>query len=590
MPNHLFENIKNKIIERHQGDDKQLEVILSKSTRLLVEAPAGYGKTNTMVSKIAYLLATEQIPNPKKLLVLTFSVNAAFKIKKDVAHQIPHILEAIGSNIRAADKLFVSNFHGFARSVLKKHGRVLQANLNSIDTLQPLDDSDIKTTNTTVTGLSLENATFLSTFSDEVKKGNEKYLESNQAKYCSIIIEYFLPQGYITYNAILTLTRLLFERHPNTLAFYTKYYSTILIDEFQDTNILSFRIIKSLITKETTAIFFGDSLQRIYGFIGALENLLSIAEKEFGLAKVELSKNYRFASNPDMLRLDNNIRKNAENPSNPTINENATIEVKISNTQKEEALYVVTLANNIVRDFSTAKVAILAKQRGPNIESILQCLNENQTTFFNGLFSDEDPHYKSFHKICKIEFIELIRSKSGISIKIANEHITRVSKHYSESEDSLSAALSILLEIFWHKLQTEYSFLSNEDKVNFVLDTFENNSLKQYIEFIRSNIIVSTIHAAKGLEWDYVILPDMEQDSFPNWFGMCRSCDFRTDCNVKVDKKNESKFLEELSVFYVAVTRAKKHVYFTSSKQDARGNKKNLSCYLKLPGLIFPYW
>lgn len=43
-----------------------------------------------------------------------------------------------------------------------------------------------------------------------------------------------------------------------------------------------------------------------------------------------------------------------------------------------------------------------------------------------------------------------------------------------------------------------------------IKDTFGSNGLKQYIEFIDANVIFSTIHGAKGLEWDYVILPDME--------------------------------------------------------------------------------
>ena len=55
-----------KILEKHQDDNEQLKVVLSLEKRLLVEAPAGYGKTQTMTSKIAYLLATGKIPNPKK--------------------------------------------------------------------------------------------------------------------------------------------------------------------------------------------------------------------------------------------------------------------------------------------------------------------------------------------------------------------------------------------------------------------------------------------------------------------------------------------------------------------------------------------
>ncbi|MHB1147871.1 MAG: UvrD-helicase domain-containing protein [Lutibacter sp.] len=587
MSNSVVEIVKAKIIARHQGDEKQLAVIFSPSSRLLVEAPAGYGKTNTMVSKIAYMIATKQIPNPKRLLALTFSVNAAYKIKKDVTQQVPLLLAETGLDIATSDKIFVSNYHGFSRSVLKKYGSVFHSNLKSIDTLQSIDDSDVKRTQTTVKGLSYEDALFISEFCDALKKGDENYLVTNLEKYCSVIIKDFLPQGFISYNAILTLTQLLFKKHPNVLAFYTKYYSTLLVDEFQDTNILSFEIIKSLITAETKVILLGDSLQRIYGFIGAVENLLSISEKQFELTKVELSKNYRFASNPEMLRLDNNIRKNAENTSKPDIKEDAIIKLNIADTQSAEALYVVKLSLAILEKYPESKVAILVKQRGPNVNSIIETFELNKTPYFYGLFTDEDANYLLFHRKCLYEFIELIRIKETITKKLAKEHISVISKHFSESSDSLIEALISLLDIFWNKLFLDFSFLSNEEKINLIKDTFEHNGLKQYIEFINTNIIISTVHAAKGLEWDYVILPDMEQDSFPNWFGLCSSCKCKSDCDIIINKENETKFLEELSVFYVAVTRARKQVLFSSSKKEAKGYNKNLSCFLKLPGITY---
>lgn len=77
----MYENqiqpIRDRISLSHAGDEQQLNVIFSESPRVIVEAPAGYGKTTTMVSRLAYLYASGGIPNPKKILGLTFSVNAA---------------------------------------------------------------------------------------------------------------------------------------------------------------------------------------------------------------------------------------------------------------------------------------------------------------------------------------------------------------------------------------------------------------------------------------------------------------------------------------------------------------------------------
>ena len=184
MPNSIAEIVKERIVARHQGDEKQLEVVFSPSSRLLVEAPAGYGKTNTMVSKIAYMIATKQIPNPKRLLALTFSVNAAYKIKKDVTQQVPILLADTGLNINTADKIFVSNYHGFCRSVLKKYGSVFHSALKSIDTLQSVDDSKVKENQEAIKGLSYSDAVFLSEYCDALKKSDATYLSKNLNKYC----------------------------------------------------------------------------------------------------------------------------------------------------------------------------------------------------------------------------------------------------------------------------------------------------------------------------------------------------------------------------------------------------------------------
>ena len=136
---------------------------------------------------------------------------------------------------------------------------------------------------------------------------------------------------------------------------------------------------------------------------------------------------------------------------------------------------------------------------------------------------------------------------------------------------------------------TDYAILSDMDKLNFMRETLENNGLKQYLEFVDTSIILSTVHAAKGLEWDYVLLPDMEQYSFPNWPSLCGACQHKSDCNLVINRTNENHFLDELSVFYVAVTRARQQVYFSASKRRITANGTegdcNISCLLRIPGL-----
>ena len=588
MNEKAIETIKNRIESKHKGDVKQLEVIFSPHNRLLVEAPAGYGKTHTMVSRIAYMIATNKIPSPKRLLALTFSVNAAYKIKRDVSKNIPELLEGLGLDIQIKEKSFVSNYHGFCRSLLKKYGQKLHPFLLNLDTLQSIDDSDTATLMRTFKGLSTEDAEFLSQFNSYVKNIHGKKLSETIERYNSIIISQILPKNAIPFNGIITLTIKLLKDYPNILSFYQNYYTTILVDEFQDTNILSYWLLNILIVEKTNIIFLGDSLQRIYGFIGAVPNLLSIAQKKFKLNIIELDKNYRFASNQNMLLLDKIIRQNAVTPfKNPSLLK-ADVEFKTYESQASESVEVVRKSVELIEANSNSHVAIIVKQRGPNVNNIIETFNLNNIPFFYGLFTDDDSNYITFNRKCLYEFIELIRIQSRITKKISKLHIDKIAELYLTDNTPLIKALFELLKVFWSRLFSDYSFLSNEDKINFIKDTFEHNGLKQFMEFLDVNIIISTVHAAKGLEWDFVILPDMEQDLFPNWFGLCGECKCRSNCNLIIDASKESKFLEELSVFYVAVTRAKKQVYFSASKTQLSNSgtrEKNVSCFMRLPGI-----
>lgn len=581
-------NIKEKIEEKHKNDKQQLDVIFSTSNRLLVEAPAGYGKTHTMVSKIAYMIATNQIPSPKKLLALTFSVNAAYKIKKDIINNIPELLNDISKEINIKTKISVSNYHGFCRSILKKYGQKLYPNLSTLDTLQSIDDSDAKKLMQSINGLLLEDATFITDYNSAVKNVESKFLLENFDKYNDLVLSVILSKNAIPYNAILTLTLKLFRDFPNILQFYQKYFTAILVDEFQDTNLLSYWLIQYLITEKTKLIVLGDSLQRIYGFIGAVPNLLDKAETKFNMEKIQLSKNYRFASNHNMLQLDKIIRQNALTPYENPDDLKTNIDFKVYQNQKEESFEVVKKATDLISEFTDSKVAIIVKQRGPNINFIIETFNYYKIPFFYGLFTDEDARYIQFNRKCLFEFIELLKTNKRITKRLAKKHIAKIKNIYKEDDSALIKALFKLLSVFWERVFIDYTFLSIEDKINLIKDTFEHNGLKQFMEYLDSKIVISTVHAAKGLEWDYVIIPDMEQDLFPNWFGLCGSCKYKSDCNIDVSSENEKDFLEELSVFYVAVTRARKQVFFLASETQLTkyGEKnKNISCFMKLPGM-----
>lgn len=587
------EQLFQKLRGLHSGDEKQLEVIFSESKRLIVEAPAGYGKTKTMISKVAYLLATGKISHPKKILALTFSVNAAYKIKKELAEHLPSLVQSGNSNqLRINEKLFVSNYHGFCRHILKRYGYLLHPNLSNLDLIKTVDDSRAEKI-TSPLQISFQKASIFTGFSDAVKSVNKQYLSAQFNQYTDGIIENFLGKECISFNGILALALRLFIEYKEILQFYQGYFPVIIVDEFQDTNALSWALLKRLVGDKSQLVFMGDSLQRIYGFIGAIPNLIVEAENLFSMDRIALEKNYRFMSNPEMLRLDRNIRLNAENPDSPVIQENAEVSLVTVNTQLEEAEEIVKKIHDLSssEEDESCKIAILVKQRGPNINKIIEILVGNNISYFYALFGDDDSDYLSFHRECSSQFTDQLKKDIRISKGTLRKFYFQVKETLKNSNSPTIKSLLNLLEVFLSRILIDYSFLSVEDKLTLIRDTFENRTLKQNMEYVDQNVIISTIHGAKGLEWDYVLMPDMEQYSIPNWHGLCGACNHKSNCDLTVNSGNEKIFLEELSVFYVGVTRARKQIFFSASKNRFKANgttqRANLSCMLKLPGIVF---
>lgn len=596
MPNCSITEIKGKISDDHSGDEQQLKVIFSNYERLIVEAPAGYGKTKTMISKIAYILASGGLPNPKKILALTFSVNAAYKIKKNVAEKLPNLIYSSENNpIKIGERVFVSNYHGFCRHILKLYGYMIHENLRQIDTLKAVDDSHIKSMTGLGVGLNYHDAKELSDIADAVKDVNSQYIKEHWESYLAKVDTYLLENGYITYNSILLFTISLFSKFPKILSFYQQYFPIIIVDEFQDTNLLSYQLLAHLISEKTKVIFIGDGLQRIYGFIGAIRDLMGISKERFDMELIKLNRNYRFKDNPSMLLLDKNLRKVAANPLQPDIENDVEIDLNLSASQEQEAEWVVNQASNLLDSKKSVKVAILVRSRGGNSNEIVDCLDENGIDYFYGLYRDDDSEYLQFHRECYSIFIDQIKKQDRITKLNTKQFYNKVKKRYRDQESSVISSLIILLKIFLDRLVDEYRFLSNDDKIRFCLDTFENRVLRQQMEYVDKDLILTTVHGAKGLEWDYIILPDMEQFVFPMYPSLCISCVNRHNsnqngcCIFRYNRILDRQFIEELSVFYVAVTRAKKQVFFSASEEriNAAGRKFDtlISCFLTLPGL-----
>ena len=596
MPDNTIAQIKQKLTELHDGDEQQLSVVFSEKDRVIVEAPAGYGKTTTMISRIAYLFATEQIPNPKRILGLTFSVNAALKVKRDVAEKLPSLIRMQNNPRLIVEKAVITNYHGFCKMILKKYGYLLNTILRrDVNDFTAIGDSEIKNT-AEINGLiSQDNYRIINCIETEIKQA---VFPEDYSGYNSLIVEKLLPKGYITHNAVILFTLEILLKFPEVRKFYQHFFSLMIVDEFQDTNIIAWELIKLLITEKTKLLFLGDSLQRIYGFIGAIPDIIKIATEEYHMTAIPLTKNYRFNDNNGMLLLDKNIRRNAQYGFNTCIADEEVAPLKAfwGNSPQDEATQIVEKIKKIIESEPKEKIAILCRSRNKNFDLIEQLLNENSINYFYGVFKDDDPKYVAFHKDCFTKFSNRFGKNKRITVLSLQNFVDEIKNKYSDEEDVIYQSLTRLLEALIKKVSVDYSALSVEDRYNYILDIFENRQLKQAMEYVDVNIILTTIHGAKGLEWAYVFLPDLERWIFPG-YPICKICNNRnlkcdkSKCKLpdNIDKSFENSMIDELSVFYVGVTRARKQVFVSASQ--SRVSYKNeiipsvFSCFANLSGI-----
>lgn len=589
--------LRDRICNQHKGDREQLDIVFSSSPRLMVEAPAGCGKTTTMISRIAYLYASGKIPNPKRMFGLTFSINAALMIKRDVAGRLPKLLGVQNSPVAIGERVTVTNYHGFCKGVLRKYGYLVGEGLRrDVNLFQAVGEHEIRKRQDLKMALSSIELSLLQSVETSIKTAALPDSETIR-KYNHIVVNKLLPLEYITHNAVILFVLEIFERFLEVRKFLQSYYPFIMVDEFQDTNCIAWELLQAIISDHTQLLFLGDPLQRIYGFIGASPDIMPTATEKFNMTRMTLNKNYRFRDNYEMLKLDANIRTNAATCFMPKIidTEFANVPAYWGDTQEDEASQVVGKVQSLIQE-STDRIAILFRGRNKNAEIIEKKLADGGIPYFYGMFTDEDSDYVDFHNKCQELLIRRFGKAKNVSKKTLMSFSRSIRKAYSLSSNKTVDSLLHLLDALVKKVFVDYADLVPGDKYTLLMDIFENRQLKQAMEYVESQIILSTIHGAKGLEWDYVFLADLERWVFPGYY-ICRECEnkFSEPLNglCKLPKllpdSLKYKALDELSVFYVGLTRARKQIYVSASatRLGYDGSEKSsvFSCLASLDGV-----
>lgn len=575
--------LKEIIEEKHSGDAEQLDFIFSTDQRMIITAPAGCGKTTAMVSKIAWELSQGNVSVNKKILAMTFSVPAATKIKDAVDDLLPDLIEEWE---RELSQVEVANYHSFATKLLYKHGYLLNEELLNLSEFQIVGESnDILNSY-----LIASQRDSLNDFDKAVKNSNYDAVKNLTEAYIDILQKRLFPNHIITYNGLLLCAIKLLDI-DSIKKFYIQYFRIIIVDEFQDTNYLSFLLINRLIGNNKIFLL-GDDIQKIYGFLGAIENIFPAYAEHYHMREIEFLNNYRFAKNQKMKDLDRFIRGYGTTYA-PSV-EIAKINVKILDSEKKEANFILKGTKKIISS-SKDKVAILVRS-GYHADFIVDLFDANNISYFNAIFNDSDPEYVKFHQVA-LKILSVImagsnRASKSVLVKCKSEiesykNIICPNQQKEYIFDSLYRLLDVL---FMQSLDWYHSTQERYERIAFILN---NNSLKHMMEYIDEPVIITTIHSAKGLEWEYVIIPQMMCSQFPPYKGVCKPCmgcgsrnrghDY---CKFTFGNDMKRKFNEEISAFYVGITRAKKDVFITANTEINRNGFKNqTSCLINLPGL-----
>lgn len=574
-------NTQEKIKEKHTDDVNQLSVIFSEDPSIVVTAPAGCGKTTTMVSKIAWELSSHHIPPNKKILAMTFSVAGAMKIRDSLKELLPQIIDAPEQLLKQID---VSNYHQFSVKLLNRYGYALLPEMQDLNSFLFINEES----HALESLLNTEHLDVLKTFQAAINSVDITVIKGTLEAYWGVLYEYLIPNRMMTYNGLLVSAIMLLQKHENIAAFYQKYYQMIIVDEFQDTNYLGFFFLQQLLG-ENRSVFMGDDIQRIYGFIGAVENIFSLAINEYGAKQFYFRKNYRFPENAHLTDLDLLVRDYGEKYSSEL---HADVKFKTFATDASEICFIVEGIEKIINNTSD-NVAILVRA-GYQGDSISKKLDANGIKYFNSLYKDSDPECERFYNIAVNEFKQkasngkfLIKDMKAClqAIYVRKDEII-----YENNRDYIFNSLYRLFGILFDKSK-EWG-CTPEERYNLIKFSLDNKGLQHMMEYMNERVILSTVHAAKGLEWQYVIVPGLVSYSFPS-SQVCKKCSKILNrvnkdkfCKTMFNPKMEKDFKEELSVFYVALTRAKKEVFFTASTdKNPWGCPKKSSCFISLPGI-----
>jgi len=272
----------------------QEDAVLHADGPLLIIAGAGSGKTRVLTHRIAHLIQ-EQGVSPFEILAITFTNKAADEMKFRVGALVGPV----------AEKMWVSTFHSACVRMLRRDGE----RLGFPSSFTIYDQSDaVRLTGYVLRDLNLDSKKFpprtvhatISAAKNDYKTVAE-YTEAAhtifERKIAEVYAEYqarLLKAGAMDFDDLLFNTVELFKKYPDVLEHYQRRFRHVLVDEYQDTNMVQNAIVTMLAEAHRQVCVVGDGDQSIYRFRGAdIRNILEFETTFPDATVVLLEQNYR---------------------------------------------------------------------------------------------------------------------------------------------------------------------------------------------------------------------------------------------------------------------------------------------------------
>ncbi|GAA5494207.1 ATP-dependent DNA helicase PcrA [Rubritalea halochordaticola] len=316
--------LKKTVTENASGIDyaaelneQQYAAVSSRPGASLVIAGAGSGKTRTLTYRVAYLL--DRGVDPRNILLLTFTNKASREM-------LERVRELISQDI---SDLWGGTFHSICNRILRRHADELgftrsfsildrddqKALLNAviadckIDTKSrrfPKPDvlasifSLMENTKESLEDILEVRYPYFEEWLDDIKRVQKGYVQKK------------LDVNSMDFDDLLVLTLKLLKKDEDLRELYQKKFKHVLVDEYQDTNIIQCELIDLLVAKNKSLMVVGDDAQSIYSWRGAnMKNILRFQDRYPGAAVYKIETNYR--SCPEILELSNAaIKANTE--------------------------------------------------------------------------------------------------------------------------------------------------------------------------------------------------------------------------------------------------------------------------------------